>query len=48
MDTTNSNDMLNDDWVIPCLDGTTDDMKQPQAFDQASKVNMRPPQLMQI
>ena len=33
IDPSTLNDMLNDDWVILCLDGTTDDMKQPQAFD---------------
>ena len=37
-------DMLNSDWVIPCLDGTSDNTKQAQAFDQAPLVKMRPPQ----
>ena len=43
IDTKNLNDMLKDDWVIPCLDGTSDSMNQPQAFDQTPRVKMRPP-----
>ena len=41
------NDVLDDDWVIPCLDGTSDNTKQSQAFDQAPLVKMRPPQQKQ-
>ena len=40
-------DVLDDDWVIPCLDGTSDNTKQSQAFDQAPLVKMRPPQQKQ-
>ena len=36
------NDVLDDDWVIPCLDGTSDNTNQAQAFDQAPLVKMRP------
>lgn len=43
-----SDDVLNDDWVIPCLDGTSDSTKQAQAFDQIPLVKMKPPQPYQI
>ena len=40
-------DVLDDDWVIPCLDGTSDNTNQSQAFNQAPLVKMRPPQQKQ-
>ena len=40
-------DMLDDEWVIPCLDGTSDNTNQSQALDQTPLVKMRPPQQKQ-
>ena len=37
-------DVLDDDWVIPCLDGTSDNTKQSEALNQTPMVKIRPPQ----
>lgn len=37
-------DMLDDEWVIPCLDGISDNTKQSEALNQTPMVKIRPPQ----